>query len=297
MKNKRMKLRKIGAAMLVGAMFVGGIGWSLESQDAFGQQQKVRINRMIEALESGKPAITGETWTFVDFEYSPYAIEKVKQVVGSIVEKKNAKGQVELAPFVRLPPDGSEVAQWMIKQVLETGAMGIIIAQVDTPQQAMRFMEGMRFPQKRDSKYQQPRGRRGSGGNSSATAWGISVKDYTEKQGDMWPLNPDGELFALPMIESPEGVKNIDSILDVPGVGGVLIGPNDLSFNYGFGYGGLGAKPAELEAAIETVAKACVAKKKYCGIVTADDPMTQKYLKLGFKIIFATHKNGSMPKY
>ena len=39
--------------------------------------------------------------------------------------------------------------------------------------------------------------------------------DEYMRRADLWPLNPDGELFAYIMIESPEGVRNINDILDV----------------------------------------------------------------------------------
>jgi 2-keto-3-deoxy-L-rhamnonate aldolase RhmA len=38
------------------------------------------------------------------------------------------------------------------------------------------------------------------------------------------PLNPDGDLLAIMMIESTEGVKNADAIAAVPGVGVIFLG-------------------------------------------------------------------------
>ena len=106
----------------------------------------------------------------------------------------------------------------------------------------------------------------------------------------MWPLNPDGELFVFPMIENGDGVGNINEILDVAGV---LIGPNDLSMGLGVGpwqTDGRAFHPPETEAAIQTVARACVAKEKYCGMVTWTEAETTKYLADGFKVIFATYR-------
>ena len=63
--------------------------------------------------------------------------------------------------------------------------------------------------------------------------WGITnTADYV-RVADVWPLNPEGELFAMAKIESPEGVKNINEILDVPGLSGVIVGPGDLAMNSG----------------------------------------------------------------
>jgi hypothetical protein len=38
------------------------------------------------------------------------------------------------------------------------------------------------------------------------------------------------------------------------------------------------------------VARACVAKKKYCGMVTWNEAETQKYLEAGFQVIFAVYQ-------
>ena len=116
--------------------------------------------------------------------------------------------------------------------------------------------------------------------------------DYIEV-ADVWPLNPAGELFVMPMIESAEAVANVADILDVPGVGGVLVGPNDLSMGLGVGpwrTDGHAFLPPETEAAIQTVARACVAKMSYCGMVTWTAAETTKYIEAGFRVIFAVYQ-------
>ena len=178
----------------------------------------------------------------------------------------------------------------MIKQVLQSGAMGIIVPYVENAEQALKIVQSMRFPQGKNSKYPNPPGRRGCG-CSGRPRVGATGSGRLRELADVWPLNPEGELFAMPMIENPEGVKNIDMILDVPGVSGVLIGPGDLQMNFGEG-----RRPdpnPDTTAAIEAVAKACVAKKKVCGMVTGDDAATKKYLDLGFKFIYGGYRDGS----
>jgi 4-hydroxy-2-oxoheptanedioate aldolase len=112
---------------------------------------------------------------------------------------------------------------------------------------------------------------------------------------DVWPLNPDGELFFIPMIETAQAVKQINEILDAPGVGGPLVGPADLTMSMGYGAWNtpIGRHPEAVEAAIQQVASACVAKKKYCGMVTWTEAETEKYLKAGFKFIFAVYRPNS----
>lgn len=269
---------------------VGLSVWSIFEPGIAAQQKRVRVNRMIEALEAGKPAMGGETWTFVDREHRPYDISELRQTLERAVFPYRApQGQPLLAPVVRIPTEGDQGVRWVIKQVLEGGAMGIVIPAVDTPDQATRIVQAMRYPQLKTSPYPNPSGRRGCGCTGGAN-WGLKNPSDYVLVADVWPLNPEGELVALPMIESPEGVRNIDAILDVPGVTGVLVGPTDLSMNHGEGQWTDSSIPKpDTLAAIQTVAKACAAKKKPCGIATANESQTQQFLAAGFTIIHRSY--------
>jgi 4-hydroxy-2-oxoheptanedioate aldolase len=79
------------------------------------------------------------------------------------------------------------------------------------------------------------------------------MPEYVER-ADVWPLNPRGDLMAVIMIEDGEGVRNIDSILNVPGIGAVIFGPYDFSF--AAGKPGKSDDPA-VSAALGKVKKAC----------------------------------------
>ena len=258
-------------------------------------QETPRLNRMIEALESGQPAISSETWTWVEQEHQPFTVQKLKRALDMVLANRNAKGQVVLAPYVRIPTEGDEPKRWIIKQVLEAGAMGIIVPRVDTPEQALDVVQAMRFPQPAGSRYFEPNGRRGC--CTFPANWMLeSPRDYWDGgMGDVWPLNPAGELFAAPMIESPEGVENLDAILNVPGVSAVIIGTSDLNVNFGEGWVGpqnptFGPKT---EAAIQEVFSKCTAAKKPCGIATWNEAATKKYLDMGARFIYAFYKPGS----
>ena len=257
------------------------------------QQKRMRANRFIEALDAGKQALTGDTWVWVEQEHRPYDIVGLRATLEKILANKNAQGQPILAPIVRIPAEGDQNVRWIIKQVLESGAMGIIVPQVENADQALKIVQSMRYPQRKDAKYPLPVGRRGCG-CSGGRGWGLrNPADYT-KLADLWPNNPEGEIFSMPMIESPEGARNINAILDVPGVGGVVIGPTDLQLNSGEGqWRNPADRNPDTVAAIERVAKACVAKKKTCGMVTADEAETKKYLDLGFRFLYATYRPGS----
>lgn len=275
----RRRVQGIAAAVLLVASGAPG-----------GAQEPVRINRLIEALERGTPAITNDVWAFVDQEHGPYVIDQLGARLSAMAEVKTDRGQQRLAPIVRIPTEGDQNVRWVIKQVLERGAMGIIVPQVENAEQATRVIQAVRYPQRKRAPHPTPAGRRGFAG--APRTWGLSVMRYIEV-ADVWPLNPRGELFVMPMIENADGVRNVEAILRVPGVGGVLIGPNDLSMGLGAGpwhTDGQAFHPSEAEDAIQTVARACVALDKHCGMVTWTEDETAKYLADGFKVIFATYR-------
>lgn len=286
---RRARCTRSAAAALCGA---AGL-WMLAGQQPAAQQSARRANRLIETLESGKPAITGDAWTFVDREHRPYDITELRATLNKLLANKNGQGQPTLAPIVRIPAEGDQDVRWLIKQVLESGAMGVMVPQVESREEALKIVQAMRYPQLKGSKYPDPPGRRGCGCSGGA-GWGLQVPADYVSLADLWPLNPRGELIALPMIETPAGVKNVDAILDVPGVGGVLIGPSDLTMNHGEGrWNNPEDKKPDTEAAIRMVLKACQSKKKTCAMVTANDGETKKYLSAGFRIIFGTYLPGS----
>jgi len=76
----------------------------------------------------------------------------------------------------------------------------------------------MRYPPLRGAPRREPVGIRGYSTAAASYAWGVSVAEY-ERRADVWPLNPDGDLLAVIMIESVEGLENLDQIAGVPGVG------------------------------------------------------------------------------
>ena len=111
---------------------------------------------------------------------------------------------------------------------------------------------------------------------------GLSDLEHHLK-ADLWPLNPDGELLAIVMIETREAIKNINDILKVPGLGGAIIGPADLSLALGAGNPAPDVTSAAVEQATATVAKACVELKKLCG--TFGSPDVKHRIDQGFKLI------------
>ena len=104
------------------------------------------------------------------------------------------------------------------------------------------------------------------------------------RRADLWPLNPDGDLLAIMMIETSEGLKNADAIASVPGVGAIFVGAGaDLSQ-----YLGVARNSAELEQGFQTILKACLAHNVACGITALNGNDIIKRLAEGWKMIRTT---------
>lgn len=267
------------------------------------QQQRVHVNPVIAKLVEGKTVYglnTGDLslayarevarapvdFVYADLEHNPLDFPALHMFLlgmqdkAAIIKKGNLQPNVAL--FARFPPEADD-SQWVVKQALDIGLHGVIFNGVDTPEQALFAIRTMRYPQMKDAKYHEPNGMRGSGPANAMWIWGLSADEY-ERHADIWPLNPDGDLFAIMMIESVEGLKNLDKITAVPGVGALFPGAgSDLGRS-------LGVRPGspELEAAFQQILRACKAHKVSCAITATNGDDVAKRVKEGWNIIRST---------
>ena len=242
----------VSVTFVIGAMcaevFLGA------RQDA--GQQRQRLNKVIVALEEERPAIAGEDWRFIDMEHSPFSAERLRMILSEMDQDRDATGRLPLAPLVRIPQDGDEDFRWAVKQVLDLGAFGVILPHVDTREEAVRLVRAMRYPPMKDATHPEPRGERGWGPGPAIRLWRSGNAQEYHRRADVWPLNPDGELFAVAIIESAEAVRNITEILTAP-LSAIMVVPGDMSIDLGLGPPGAEIYP-EVDAAFQTVLKACM---------------------------------------
>lgn len=232
-------------------------------------QQAPRLSVLIEQLERGEPAISDIHWAFIDMEHGPYLIDQLQNRLADLKEEGSPRPTP--TPIVRIPIEGSQDPQFAVKQVLDSGAFGIAFPRVETAEQARRAITSMRYPPQRGAALPEPRGRRGYGPFRAARYWGLEGPDYL-RRADVWPLNPEGELFAMIMIESGRGVENIDQILQVPGIGAVFIGTSDLGMALGVGPPSPGNAP-EAEAAVQAIFRSCRQHDVICAYVLGRDDL------------------------
>lgn len=257
-----------------------------------------RMNPYIALMESGKPAFgvfssnvslragasmsgSGLDFVIVDMEHSPFDPTRLESYLVGMTDKgsilKNGL-KVKTAPFVRVPAAGREQLQFILKQVLDLGPLGVVVPHVDTADDARAMVQACRFPQLKGVPDYEPQGKRGVGYGWAARQWGISGGEYADR-ADLWPLDPKGELVLWVMIESEPAVENIRAIAAVPGIGGLFIGPSDLAFSLGVPLG----DPA-VETAIETIVAAAKEAKIPLGTLCGGNEV-EKRLAQGFQFL------------
>ena len=110
------------------------------------------------------------------------------------------------APMIRMP----DALESSVQKATDLGAIGIIVPTVDDALEARDAARFSRFP---------PFGRRSSGGGSFGQVW--PAVNYRATIND--------NMLVTVMIETLEGVANVEEIAATHGVDAIILGNNDLS--------------------------------------------------------------------
>lgn len=221
--------------------------------------------------------VPGLDWVFIDMEHGPFDSSQIRNIVTAF---RAADGSFPVTPIFRVPANCSEVDknQWVFKQVLDGGSFGAIVPHCDDRKDVVNAAAAMRYPPFVNDPAPLPRGVRGAGG--APASWGLAGAQYV-RVADLWPLDPEGELLFVPMVESRNIINTMESALNVPGVGAMFIGPSDLHAD--MGYAGQAGVP-EVEAQIQRA----LAKARAMGIpigITTGAADAQLRLDQGFRFI------------
>lgn len=262
------------AALFAATAFVPAISLAQDFQ---------HLNKSIETLENDEPvfglftgnfslanaralATSGLDYILIDMEHTAHDMETLQEFLLGMTNKaaiaEQGHTQMATTPIVRLPANGRNDPEWLVKQILDIGAFGIMFPYVESGAEAERAVAAMRYPQPRGSEIAEPAGVRGASPGVATWYWG--ARDYVQR-ADTWPLNPDGDLLAVMQIESVAGVENAEDIITTPGVGAVFIGPADLSMSMGLPFQ---TGHPDVQAAIDDVLALCLEHDVPCGITT-----------------------------
>lgn len=186
----------------------------------------MRINKVKEKLNRGEVALGGNLnyycpalveflgalgfdWVFIDCEHGWMSETEVEHMV-------RAAEVFGLVPILRVPTNSPPI----LLRFLDLGVMAVVVPHVDTREQAEAAVGAAKY---------YPLGERGSNyGTGRNNNYGIGmgeVREYYEAS--------NRETMVIALIESAEGVKNVEEIVSVPGLDATWLGPADLAQSMG----------------------------------------------------------------
>ncbi len=167
-----------------------------------------------------------------------------------------------ITPWIRV----TNVDPENIGHLLDIGVQGVIAPHVDTPEEARRLVDAVKFA---------PLGHRGHAMVSRAAEFGTFLKpaEYLEAA--------NRNCSAIAMIESGKGVDNLEAILD-QGIEIIRVGRGDLSLDTGF-FGK--QKDPRFEDMLRHICAVAKAKGVPCGTSATDVETTLYYKSLGFTFV------------
>jgi 4-hydroxy-2-oxoheptanedioate aldolase len=130
-------------------------------------------------------AAAGFDWLFFDMEHGPIGIESAHAMI-------TATNGTPCAPIVRVPWN----VHWLVKPVLDAGAMGIIFPMIRSAADAEQAVRAVRYP---------PAGERGFGPFYAPARFGLTMQTYAEPA--------DREILCILLIEHKDAIEDIDAIL------------------------------------------------------------------------------------
>lgn len=223
-----------------------------------GTRSKVPIGTMVIGMRS--PNIvrilkaSGFDFFVVDCEHGSFSFETVENMMAV------ARG-VGMPGLVRVP----EIRREPVLKVLEAGASGLLVPQVRCREEVEKLVSFAKYA---------PQGMRGVSLTRPHTGYvGIRVGEYIKRANE--------ETIILLQIECREAIENLEAMLGVPGVDGLIIGPNDLSQSLGV--------PGEtgLPLVVESIERVIGVAGKYgipVGIHVSDRDTLVAWLKKGMTI-------------
>jgi 4-hydroxy-2-oxoheptanedioate aldolase len=168
-------------------------------------------------------------------------------------------------PIVRVPWNDPAI----IMHALDAGAYGIICPMINNADEAKKLVQACRY---------EPEGARSYGPARGLLYGGADYYDHA-----------NNEIVVFAMIETREGIANLDAILETKGIDGVYIGPNDLALC-------LGAKPGSdlsdqrVIDTIATILARAKAHKKFSGIFCGSGAIGAIRRKQGFDLVTLAHE-------
>src|ERR1700760_2620203 len=103
------------------------------------------------------------------------------------------------------------------------------------------------------------------------------------------------EVLVIPMIETQEGIDNIDEILSVPGISGIYIGPSDMGLSLGMIPILDREEPVILDIYKKLLAS-CKKHGKFAGLHNGSAAYAARMIQMGFQFTTIANDSGLMAR-
>ena len=155
----------------------------------------------------------------------------------------------------------------VIMKYLDAGAAGIICPMINSAAEAAEFASYMRYP---------PHGQRSFGPTRAAFAH----DGYTTKAANE-------AVLAFAMIETAEGVRNLEDIAATPGIDGLYVGPADLTLGVSNGAlpPGFDRDEPEMIEVIQRIAKAAKTNGIHAALHCGSAAYAVRGIEWGFDLV------------
>jgi 4-hydroxy-2-oxoheptanedioate aldolase len=152
-----------------------------------------------------------------------------------------------------------------IGRALDAGAVGVIVPMINDADEAAKAVAAATYPP-------------------------VGIRSYGPMRAQLRigprPADANRDTVVLAMIETPDGLANVEEICAVPALDGVYVGPSDLRLALGGAHSQDPAVDDEFEAALTRIRTAAAEAGIAAGIHTSDGATAARRLREGFT--FAT---------
>ena len=182
------------------------------------------------------------------------------------VEYIRAAKQYGMTPLARV----QEISRPAILKLLDAGAMGLIIPDVNTVEEVEKIVSWGKY---------MPLGRRGVAPSAGTDFW---LSDYASQGLEHYFEVSNRETMIFPQCETVGCLENIEKIAALPGVDGIFVGPFDLSASMGIP--GQFDRP-EFQQALRHILEVCKAANKPTILYAANEQKAREGFAMGYDSI------------
>jgi 4-hydroxy-2-oxoheptanedioate aldolase len=239
-------------------------------------------NKLKERIDQGKACVNG--WLAIPSGFSAEVMagcgwdsvtvdmQHGVQDYHSMVACFQAMDKHPITPLVRVPWNEPGI----IGKALDGGAWGIICPMVNNAAEAKALADACLYP---------PMGKRSNG----------PIRHGTYGVPGSYQTNANSEILVIPMIETQEGIDNIDAIVSTPGISGIYIGPSDMGLSLGL-VPKLDREEPLILGIYEKLVASCKKHGKFAGLHNGSAGYAARMIKMGFQFCTIQNDSGLMAK-